>query len=164
MSSRTVDAAAQIRAALKAKGWSSRVVSVRAESFSMGSAIRVEVRSADVPIQVVEAIAKEHEDISRCEITGDILSGGNRYITVSYSSEAREALSARFIEPVERAVADLPADDTSRLVPVEGTDFLVGRDQYSGLGLWGGGRFLHSYYDAKSLATGVAVAVLGGAQ
>lgn len=164
MSSRTVDAAAQIRAALKSKGWSSRLVSVRAESFSMGSAIRVEIKSADVPIGEVEAIAKGHERIDRCEITQEILSGCNRYITVCYTREAQDALAARYLDVVERAVADLPEGDTSRLVPVEGTELLVGRDVYSGLALWGGGRFRSSYASPKGLATGVAVAVLGGAR
>lgn len=161
---RVAEAAAEIRAALKAKGWSTRAVSVRAESFSMGSAIRVEIKSADVPIGDVEAIAKGQERIDRCEFSGEILNGGNRYVTVSYSSEARAALAARFIEPVEKALASLPAGDTSRLIPVEGTELLVGRDGYSGLALWGGGRFRSSYGSAKGLATGVAVAVLGGAR
>jgi hypothetical protein len=165
MASNTVKAAAEIRAALKAKGWSSREVSVRSESFSMGSAIRVEIKSADVPSAVVEAIAKGHERIDRCSITQEILSGCNRYITVSYAWQTQRELAERFIGPVEKALADLPAGDTSRLIPVEGTDLLVGRDGFSGLSLWGGGRFRSSYGDAKGLAAGVAVAVLnGGAQ
>lgn len=164
MSSTTVDRAAQIRATLKAKGWSSRLVSVRSESFSMGSAICVEIKSADVPIQAVKAIAQQHERIDRCEFSGEILSGCNRYVSVDYTWEARDVLASRYIGVVEQAIAGLPADDTSRLVPVEGTALLVGRDQYSGLALWGDSRFLQSYSTPKCLAAGVAVLVLGGAQ
>lgn len=83
----TVERAALIRAALKAKGWSSRLVSVKAESYSMGSSINVTVKVPHIPLSVVAAIANEHEDIRRCEASGEILSGGNRFIHVKRDSE-----------------------------------------------------------------------------
>lgn len=79
------EAAALIRAALKARGWSSRKVSVRAESYSMGSSLHVVIKDASVPLLEVKAIAEEHERISYDSCSGEILSGGNRFVNVSYS-------------------------------------------------------------------------------
>lgn len=78
------EAAAEIRSTLKSRhGWTSRQVSVRASSFSMGSAIDIKIKAPGVSLAAVKAIAEGQESIRRCEITGDILSGGNRYVSVS---------------------------------------------------------------------------------
>lgn len=37
-----------------------------------------------VPLSKVEAVAKEHESYSRCEVSGEILSGGNTFVFVEY--------------------------------------------------------------------------------
>src|SRR5690242_8810015 len=84
--------AAAIRAALKAQhGWTSRDVSVRAESFSMGSALRVKIKNPAVSLTAVRVIAREFETVSRCEQTGEVLSGGNTYLDVEYSYEVLAA-------------------------------------------------------------------------
>ena len=44
----TKERAARLRAEYKSRGWNARKVSVRTEYFSMGSAIHVTVRSAEV--------------------------------------------------------------------------------------------------------------------
>jgi hypothetical protein len=87
------EAAADIRKALKAKGWTTRDVSVRAESFSMGSSIHIRIKNADVPLAPVSAIANDKEKIDRCHLTGDILSGCNRYVHVDYDHVAMDALA-----------------------------------------------------------------------
>lgn len=58
-------------------------VSVRKD----GGAYRVHVSLTDkvVPMSAIEAIAKRWERVSRCEYTGDILSGGNTYVTCKYN-------------------------------------------------------------------------------
>jgi hypothetical protein len=85
--------AAQIRSTLKkAHGWSSRQVSVRSEYFSMGSSIDVIVKDPAIPLPVVKAVAEQAESIRRCEVTGEILSGGNRYVSVRYSHEAQQTI------------------------------------------------------------------------
>lgn len=128
--------AAEIRQTLKSRhGWSSRQVSVRAEYFSMGSAIRVEIRDAAIPLPTVKAIAECAESIRRDGL-GEILSGGNRYVTVRYSDPVMKILGRRYADAVERAVAALPAGDDRRLEPIEGTPFLVGRPQPGRLTLW----------------------------
>jgi len=129
--------AAQIRNTLKkAHGWSSRQVSVRAEYFSMGASIEVQVKDPAIPLPVVKAVAEQAESIRRCEISGEILSGGNRYVSVRYSHEAQQAIGARYLEAVEAAIARLSPEHPSLLELIGDTGFLVGRRDWL-LTLWG---------------------------
>ncbi len=73
------ETAKKIRAALKA-AFPQVKFSVRSDSFSMGSAVRVKWTDGPTEKQV-EKIANAHERIDRDDATGEILSGGNRYIT-----------------------------------------------------------------------------------
>lgn len=132
----TTEEAAKVRARLKReRGWSSRQVSVRARSFSLGSSIEVEVKDPAVPLATVKAIAEEAERIHRCEITGEILGGGNRYVSVRYSREALEVIGRRYADAVQRAV-NLVEPGSNVLQPVEGTPFLVGRPHEYRITLW----------------------------
>lgn len=110
----TAEHAKEIRAAYKARGWSCRKVSVTSEGFSMGSAIRVTVKHPEVCLIEAEKIAKEHSSIRRCEITHEILGGGNRYVTTSYSTECEKALAAPYLEAVTEAVEGLEAEGVPR--------------------------------------------------
>lgn len=122
----TTDHAANIRAELKRAGYSSRQVSVKSDYYSMGSAIRIRIKDAKVPISLVKAIAEPAEDISRDQF-GEILSGGNRFVTISYDHDAAEALAAPYVEPVKAALAKLENGNDRSLVPVEGVpNALVG--------------------------------------
>ena len=103
----TKQAAATLRAQYKAAGWNARMVSVRTQYFSMGSSIRVTVRSADVDFAKAKAMAEDVERISRCQITGEILSGGNRYVHVDMSEACADALAKPFLCAVQNAVAEL---------------------------------------------------------
>lgn len=128
--------AATIRARLKAEhGWTSRQVSVRADQYSGGSSLDVRIKDPTVPLPVVKAIAEERESIRRCEITHEILSGGNRFVHVRYSPEALAVLGARWLPAVSAAVA-LVEPGSNRLLPVEGTPFLVGRPDAHRITLW----------------------------
>jgi hypothetical protein len=87
------EAAKVVRARLKAElGATSKDVSVtvRAET------IFVTIRNPNLSLDAVEAIANEQRDVSRCEVTGEILCGGNRYVRVSHSEEAMRPLSLRY--------------------------------------------------------------------
>lgn len=118
----TTEHAAEIRAAYKARGWSSRKVSVQAEYFSMGSAIRVTIKHPEVCMAEAERIAEEHASISRCEITHEILSGGNRYVTVSYSSECEKALGAPYVAGIKAALAELEGAERGTIAEVAGAE------------------------------------------
>jgi hypothetical protein len=129
--------AAQIRSTLKkAHGWSSRQVSVRSEYFSMGSSIDVIVKDPAIPLPAVKEVAEGAESIRRCEVSGEILSGGNRYVSVRYSHEAQQTIGARYLEAVQKAV-DAVTPGSSRLEPIGDTGFLVGRPNAWLLTLWG---------------------------
>lgn len=156
----TADAAAIVRKQLKAKGITSRMVSVRADNFSMGSALRISIKSPDVSSKLVSEIAEGQESIRRCEMTGEILSGGNRYVSISYTREALDAMSARYVAQVSAAIAQLPEGDDSRLIPIEGTGCLVGRTRYGAFSLWSNHSHVQDYSGATDMAAGVASRML----
>src|SRR3990172_189848 len=111
MSGTTTDAAAEIRAAYKARGWTDRQIGVRANYFSLGSSIDITIKDGQIPVHEAKKIAEGKERISRCEMTGEILGGGNRYVSVSVSQAAQQLKARRYIEAVEAAIDKLPEND-----------------------------------------------------
>lgn len=105
----TTEAAAEIRAELKKRGISSRQVSVRADYYSMGSSIEILIKDGAINHAKVKAIAEGKERIHRCQVTGEILGGGNRYVSVSLTPEAETIKSRRFIEATEKAIEQVKA-------------------------------------------------------
>lgn len=148
----TTEEAAAIRQELKKRGWSARQVSVRSEYFSMGSSITVTVKDPTVPIDVVEEVAKCAERIDRCQITGEILSGGNRYVHVSYSREAERAVMAPWLALVQAAV-DAVEPGSNLLQNIEGTPFRIERPDKWRVRLWDD-RYLRDG-DVESIAQSV---------
>lgn len=78
--------AAEIRAELKKAGITSKMVSVKSSYFSCGSSVDVKIKDAallsDEFIAKVEGIANPHSHVDYDQITGEVLSGGNMYLTV----------------------------------------------------------------------------------
>jgi hypothetical protein len=95
----TTDASALIRAALKAKGWNSRKISIRTEYASLMSAIRIKVLDPSIPIAVVREIALRFEEVRRGP-GGEILNGANRYVDVEYAGPAYVALVKEICEQI----------------------------------------------------------------
>jgi len=93
--------AVTIRQAFKLAGIKA---SVRSEQYSGGSSIYVKVKKGSV--QEATEIAKKCEKISRCEASGEILSGGNRYVSVS----ASETLLAEIMQIIWNAGASATQD------------------------------------------------------
>lgn len=156
----TTEHAAAIRKELKARhGWTSRQVSVRAEHYSMGSSLHVVVKDPSIPLRAVKAIAGQAESIRRCEVTGEILSGGNRYVHVRYSSDAQEAHAARFFEPVSQALEGLEAG-SNRLASIAGTAFAVGRPSEHRFTLWGESSYLTDCGSTLGLARAIGALVV----
>ena len=73
----------KIRQELKAIGYSNRKVGVREEFGGYSSAIYVTVKDDSVDVDKVKEIAYHAESVDRCEVTGEILAGGNTYVFVS---------------------------------------------------------------------------------
>ena len=82
----TNDKIKAIREELKKAGFNSRKVSVRKEYSGCSSLIEVKVKTL-VSLDEIEKIVKKYETISRDEYTGEVLSGGNTFIKVSYDPE-----------------------------------------------------------------------------
>lgn len=123
MDSITTQAVALRQTLKRTLGYTSRDVSVRAD----GSALRVVIKRVTIAREKVEALARPYEAIHRCDITGEILSGGNRYVTVDYSQAAQDVLTATWRDAVDQAVRALDREDAlGNLMPVAGTPFMVG--------------------------------------
>lgn len=128
--------AAEIRKLYKAKGWTSRQISVRSAPCTYSSSIDITIKDPTIPMGPVKKIAAEFESIRRCEASGEILGGGNTFVSVEYSREAREQMAAKFVEKIKAAV---PAEgEFSVLNKVEGTKgkYMVDRRHSMTLNLW----------------------------
>ena len=157
----TKETAAQMRREFKANGWNARKVSVRTQYYSMGSAIHVTVRDPAVDIAQAKEIAEKGESIDRCEITHEILSGGNCFVHFGLSDEVEKALAAPFLSKVEDAVAELRTADRNSLVRIEGTNAMIGNGRFGDYAkLWINGRAGMEYpieYGVERLARDLAL-------
>ena len=150
MSRTTTEEAKEIRKEYKALGWNSRMVSVRSQYFSMGSSIDVTVKDPAVNSARAKAIAEGKERIRRCELSGEILSGGNRYVSLNHSSECQEVLSRRYIEALTEALelCDPTNVEGNRTIhPIKGHPFAGVRLENTHTGqVWGESGFLFQFY------------------
>ena len=86
------------------------------------------------------------EHIRRCEYSGEILSGGNRYVHVRHSDECREIMARRWLDQVEEVVRSLPElvekHGSNILAPIPGTktEALIGQENAHMMRLWTNGR------------------------
>lgn len=114
-----------IRTELKSRhGWTSRQVSVKSDSYSMGSSIDITIKAPGISIAAVEEIANGQERIHRCEMTGEILGGGNRFVSVSLDWEMVRREAAKLVEWVK----ETPIHDRElRIVEVCGEGYYIGR-------------------------------------
>ena len=154
------DAAKEIRSALKTLGFNNRHVSVKSQSYSGGSSIRVRILDASVPFSKVSDIANAHESIHRDQF-GEILSGANRFVDVAYSRELVNTLAAELLPAVEAAVKY--NDDVNPcygLQTIGDGPYMVGRNDYGRLGVWisegATGSHVAEAYDAKGAAEVIA--------
>ncbi|MHC4176022.1 MAG: hypothetical protein ACYSWU_00860 [Planctomycetota bacterium] len=167
----TTDHAKEIRKAYKAKGWNSRMVSVRSEYFSMGSSIDVTVKDARVNVEDAKRIAKGHDRVDRCQYSGEILSGGNRYVSVRISDQAREALGTPYLDRVREAIKKRNQEESdSVIIAITESDseegfFGVGKSSCGyRLTLWGEHSHIQAYnndleYGAKEMACRIALEI-----
>ncbi len=100
--------AASIRSQYKDHGWSSQQISVRAKSCSLSESISVTIKAAGIPLATVREIAMAEADISRCQISGEILGGGNIFVRVRFDDD----LIGPTATEIDRWIGTLPADGT----------------------------------------------------
>lgn len=104
-----------IRARLKEMGLTRRQVTARKQYYSLGSSITVTVNDPDVDYEEIREEIQKFEKVDRCEITGEILNGGNCYVFVKLGEPARRTLINRGMPSVNIAIDRLqshsPEDD-----------------------------------------------------
>lgn len=160
----TKEAADDIRANLKREGITSRQVSVKTDYFSGGSAIRVLVKDTRVSLGLVKTIAERHERIDRCERSGEILSGCNRYIECSYTEEARDEIVSWHLPFVKEAMLAI-GDDINTYYPIYpkgGEDFQICKCEngYAPFRLWSERYDMHeACWNAEAIAYHIAMIV-----
>lgn len=82
-----INPAQEIRNELKKRGINSRRVSVRC---SLGS-LDIRIKDLAVCAEEIREFAQQFERVDRCQYSGEILSGGNFFVSVCYSYDAEKA-------------------------------------------------------------------------
>ncbi len=161
MATKAATAAARMRAAFKSQGWGRNEISVRSSNYSMGSSVRISIKSPLVDYDTCERVAECEDEVRRCEVTHEILSGGNFFVFVEWDWQVRDELAAPWVEPILAALGGVKADSYSELAPVAGAEALdahVGRREGSWLAqLWIGPRMVLDF--TPDCATGAAFAL-----
>lgn len=73
-----------IRKTLKEKGYNSRRVGVTYQIAGYSAIIRVTIKESGIAKSEIENIVKHFNEIDRDERTGEILEGGNTFVSVNY--------------------------------------------------------------------------------
>ena len=157
-----------LRAALKAAGFNTRRVSVKENHCTLV----VTIRDNSVSLAQVEAIAGRFEVVQRCEATGDILDGGNRFVRVAYADVLVAPLAAMILALLEvagrgefvtlpggfRALKVSPHQGAAHLDEwrLEGPTFDWRNDRAYGVG-WAAKRLAIASLDASAAAAASAV-------
>ena len=145
--------AKRIRTELKARGISTKQVSVRTHNYSMGSSLNIRIKDPKGLKSLVEKIANESERVSRCEVSGEILSGGNRFVFVDYASEAIETVALGLVDRLTQLEAELRG--TTEIAPVGRHGHGVSVHSSGAFQLWHGGRSLMYHLSTPEAAARV---------
>ena len=116
------DSAIELRKLLKERGWNSRKVGVRSGRCTYSGEINVTIKDPAVPYHEVKKLASGFESISRCHVSGEILSGGNTYVDVNLAENVVKVLEARYLEAVKAAVAKI---EGNRIIDVTDNNFRI---------------------------------------
>lgn len=101
--------ATNLRKQLKKElGFNSRQISVRRK----GNSINVEIKTTEAIPAQVQDIADKYEEISRCFVTGEILSGGNHYVDVEVNLDTKVEFGELLMEQVMDAIATNVENET----------------------------------------------------
>lgn len=130
-------AAQKIRRALKMTlSVTARQVSVRDTSSSVDTSVTISIKDGSVSLREVREVAERFQVVRVDELVGDILGGGNTFVSVDYTQEALLARGAEHVDAVEAAMAELDGADRGTLAPITGTALSLGR-QHHDFEIWG---------------------------
>lgn len=109
---------------LKAIGITNKQVSVTMR----GGSVQCWIKDFTIRPETIEAIAKKYEEISYCEASGEILSGGNRFVFVSYHHGAESvATSSDEYKSIFQEVKDITNNiEGNNLLPFRDSEVLIG--------------------------------------
>jgi hypothetical protein len=95
----TAEKTKEIRKTLKAEhGYTARQVSVRPPHWG---SIVVTVKDPAVDFNAVHRVAHEQEHVRRCEISGDILRGGNTFVDVKWDEAVLKQFQETYLQQLE---------------------------------------------------------------
>jgi len=163
----TSSSATNLRAALKTAGYSARQVTVRQRHSTLDVTIRV----AGISHTKVSTIASAFESVRRCEASGEILLGGNVFVSVEYADALVGPLKASILATLDAAplgaTVELPGGfSAAKPLPAHGRTY-QGDVWMSGPGFhgsndhaigvaWAAERLAIAYLDATASGSGAA--------
>ena len=93
--------AKEIRAEIKKElNLNARQISVRSDRGSFNVIVKVR----GVNFAKLEDICKKFERVRRCEMSGDILSGGNTYVSVSTDYDLEQEINSEYVQQSQEIV------------------------------------------------------------
>ena len=100
MAKTITEEAKELRATLKEMGFNSRQVSVKSGYCGYSTSMDVTIKARGISVPQVEELANKYKSVRHDEMTGEILSGGNTYVTVGYKRELLEEIGEDYREAV----------------------------------------------------------------
>lgn len=148
-----VNPAQEVRKALKERGINSRQVSVRSD----GNSLSIRIKDLAVCAEMVSDIAKQFERIDYCQITQEILCGGNYFVSVSYDwqTESEIKKSDQFLALKEKISQKLKTIEGNRGVDiVDGFTAFLSQNgwSYQATVEWKKDQYWHHYGGAEDIA------------
>ena len=98
---------AAIRAEIKKLGYNSRQVSVRSRKCGYSDETTIEVKDLSCDIKAIEKACMKFKSIDYDYYSGEILSGGNTYISVSYDYDTISKATSDNLEKAEKTIKEI---------------------------------------------------------
>lgn len=125
----TAQASQTIRQKLKKlHGITSRQVSVRIKTYTLGSSIYITINDPAVDIREVQNVANKHERVDYDQFTGEILCGGNTHLFVGYSDAAAEIYAKQNAMALATLMLNIHDREDGPQVELEGRTFYIEND------------------------------------
>lgn len=148
--------AQKARQALKKAGYTTKDVSVTNSNGNVNVVCKSIKACAD--IEKIEAIAKNQESIGRCEITGEVLCGGNTFVFVEMKYKFVKEIVSIYSNEIDSAITSADKDP-GLMVTVYGVTFWKDSTRWNAYCIEDGIENASSYgYTAEHLKKVIAVA------
>lgn len=113
MTQTTLRPADRLRSLLRTAGIGSRQVTVKSGGGSLDEALHVTVRDLSVSMPLVRSCARQVEHVRR-DATGDLLGGGNTFVTVRWDAAIENLARATFLVEARASHVDSDGCSTTR--------------------------------------------------